>query len=98
MPFCGQSVHPGTEAFLASRAERFGFRDERPYVCTLCFFARGTICGTTDCMSRFLGIDIGGTKCAVCVGDDNAQVLGRRELLSIAQKLHHIMEALEHGP
>ena len=31
-------------------------------------------------MSRFLGIDIGGTKCAVCVGDDNARVLGRREL------------------
>ena len=36
-------------------------------------------------MSRFLGIDIGGTKCAVCVGDDNAQVLGRRELLTSRQ-------------
>jgi len=28
-------------------------------------------------MSRFLGIDIGGTKCAVCIGDDAANVLAR---------------------
>ena len=28
-------------------------------------------------MKRFLGIDIGGTKCAACIGDDEANVLAR---------------------
>ncbi|MEX0332464.1 MAG: ROK family protein [Puniceicoccaceae bacterium] len=31
-------------------------------------------------MNRLLGIDIGGTKCAVCLGSVGAQVLGRREI------------------
>lgn len=28
----------------------------------------------------FLGIDIGGTKCAVCIGDENGGILGRRQI------------------
>ena len=31
-------------------------------------------------MARYLGIDIGGTKCAVCVGDESANVLSRRQI------------------
>lgn len=29
---------------------------------------------------RFLGVDIGGTKCAVCLGDADAQVFARRQI------------------
>jgi glucokinase len=31
-------------------------------------------------MKRLLGIDIGGTKCAVCLGNQDARILGRREI------------------
>jgi glucokinase len=31
-------------------------------------------------MKRLLGIDIGGTKCAVCLGNQDARILGRKEI------------------
>ncbi len=52
-------------------------------------------------MARYLGIDIGGTKCAVCVGDEAAQVQSRRQIptadgpeATLALLLQHARELL----
>ncbi len=57
-------------------------------------------------MKRFLGIDIGGTKCAVCIGDADGTVLARRQFDTaespeavLTEFEKHARELLaEHGP
>jgi len=57
-------------------------------------------------MKRFLGIDIGGTKCAVCIGDADGAVLARRQFDTagspeavLAKFEKYARELLaEHGP
>jgi len=39
--------------------------------------------GIKEQMKRFLGIDIGGTKCAVCIGDTQGRVLDRRQFATV---------------
>ncbi len=57
-------------------------------------------------MNHYLGIDIGGTKCAVCIGDENADVLGKRRVptgdgpdATLALLYRHTQDLLDaHGP
>lgn len=48
-------------------------------------------------MNHYLGIDIGGTKCAVILGIENGQVLEKRRFptTTVTETLHHIMTAAD---
>lgn len=48
-------------------------------------------------MSRFLGVDIGGTKCAVSMGDASGRVLARREFPTIGSPAELLAESEKHA-